>query len=213
MKSAVDCAVERVKGFVLYRGYLDAGTQVAMLESLRPGLEVAPFVRPVTPSGKPMSVRMSSAGRLGWVTDRTGYRYEARHKSGAAWPAIPEGVLAVWRDLTGLEREPDSCLINHYAPDARMGMHQDRDEGDFGYPVVSISLGAEALFRMGGTRRRDATESRWLASGDVVVMGGEARLAYHGVDRVRGGSSRLLSDGGRINLTLRVVRPDPGLPG
>lgn len=196
---------EWVRGFALFRGQISAAEQAAMLQDLRPGLVQAPLVTPVTPGGRVMSVRMSSAGRLGWVTDWRGYRYEPRHPSGAAWPAIPQRVLAIWRQVTGLERDPDCCLINHYAPSARMGLHQDRDEGDFSYPVVSISLGAAALFRMGGTDRAQGTESRWLASGDVVVMGGEARLAWHGVDRIRGGSSTLLADGGRINLTLRVV--------
>jgi alkylated DNA repair protein (DNA oxidative demethylase) len=196
---------EEVRGFVIHRGVLGCEAQRAMLEDLRPGLQAAPFVRPVTPGGRPMSVRMSAAGRLGWVTDRQGYRYAPRHPLGMDWPPIPDSVLAVWRALTGLERLPDCCLINHYAPDARMGLHQDRDEGDFTFPVVSISLGAAALFRMGGTARADGTESRWLNSGDVVVMGGAARLAWHGVDRIRGGSSTLLADGGRMNLTLRVV--------
>lgn len=115
-------------------------------------------------------------------------------------------MLAVWWALSGCDVPPDCCLINHYAPGARMGLHQDKDEGDFSYPVVSISLGAEGLFRMGGVDRAEGTESRWLHSGDVVVMGGAARLAWHGVDRIRGGSSSLLTDGGRLNLTLRVVR-------
>jgi len=197
--------VEEVRGFVIHRGWLSAEAQVGMLEGLRPGLKAAPLVQMETPGGKRMSVRMSAAGRLGWVSDRTGYRYAARHLSGAVWPAIPESVLAVWRGVTGLERQPDCCLINHYGPEARMGLHQDKDEGDFSFPVVSISLGAEALFRMGGLTRGEGTESRWLASGDVVVMAGAARLAFHGVDRLRGGSSTLLTDGGRINLTLRVV--------
>ena len=198
-------APEDVRGFLLYRGHLTPEAQAALLADLRPGLLQAPFTRMVTPGGKPMSVRMSAAGRLGWVTDRRGYRYEPQHPSGVVWPPIPASVLAVWRDLTGLARDPDCCLINHYAPEARMGLHQDKDEGDFTFPVVSISLGAEALFRMGGLTRAERTESRWLQSGDVVVIGGSARLAFHGVDRLRGGSSTLLTDGGRINLTLRVV--------
>jgi alkylated DNA repair protein (DNA oxidative demethylase) len=153
-----------------------------------------------------MSVRMTGAGRVGWVTDRKGYRYAPRHPSGREWPPIPEPVLAIWRSVTGLDRDPDCCLINFYGEGARMGLHQDRDEGDFSWPVVSVSLGDDALFRMGGPDRSDPTRSHWLSSGDVVVMGGPARLAWHGVDRVRHGSSRLLPQGGRINLTLRVVQ-------
>ena len=197
--------VEQVRGFVIHRGWLSGEGQAGLLADLAPGLAAAPLVQMEVPGGRRMSVRMSAAGRLGWVADRAGYRYAARHGSGAAWPAIPSSVLAVWRGVTGLDRAPDCCLINHYAPDARMGLHQDKDEGDFGFPVVSVSLGAEALFRMGGVTRAEGTESRWLASGDVVVIGGAARLAFHGVDRLRGGSSTLLTDGGRINLTLRVV--------
>ena len=152
-----------------------------------------------------MSVRMTSAGRYGWVSDLRGYRYERRHPSGSEWPAIPECALAIWRDVTSLERMPDCCLINSYDARARLGLHQDRDEAEFSWPVVSISLGDDALFRVGGTERSDATESVWLCSGDVAVLDGEARLAYHGIDRLRPGSSTLLKGGGRINLTLRVV--------
>jgi alkylated DNA repair protein (DNA oxidative demethylase) len=204
-RDAPPATLEEVRGFVIHRGYLDPTRQSAILQALRPGLQAAPFLKPATPGGKPMSVRMSATGRLGWVTDRRGYRYEPRHPSGVAWPPMPAEVLSIWCEVTGLARAPDCCLINHYAPEARMGLHQDKDEGDFSFPVVSISLGADALFRMGGRDRAEGTESRWLHSGDVVVMGGVARLAWHGVDRLRGGSSTLLHDGGRINLTLRVV--------
>lgn len=194
-----------VRGFDVYKDYLDRAKQQEMVEALRGVLAKAPLVQPVTPSGRPMSVRMSAAGRLGWITDRRGYRYSAQHPGGAAWPAIPGCILDVWRDVTELSRRPDCCLINWYGEGAKMGLHQDKDEGDFDWPVVSISLGDEALFRMGNVTRGGKTESLWLASGDVVVMGGAARLAYHGIDRVKHGSSTLLKNGGRINLTLRVV--------
>jgi alkylated DNA repair protein (DNA oxidative demethylase) len=159
----------------------------------------------VTPSGKKMSVRMTSAGRYGWVTDRRGYRYEACHPDGMPWPAIPQGVLEIWRALASAARDPDCCLINHYTGTARMGLHQDRDEADFSWPVLSVSLGDDALFRVGNTTRGGPTESIWLNSGDVLVMGGDARLLHHGVDRIRPDSSTLLQGGGRINLTCRVV--------
>jgi alkylated DNA repair protein (DNA oxidative demethylase) len=165
----------------------------------------APFVRPETPRGRPMSVRMTAAGRYGWITDRKGYRYEPRHPSNVDWPPIPGQVLALWHDVTGLDRAPDCCLVNWYGEGARMGLHQDRDEADFTMPVVSVSLGDEALFRVGGTERGGRTGSVWLRSGDVAVLEGESRLAYHGIDRIRFGSSTLLPQGGRINLTLRVV--------
>jgi alkylated DNA repair protein (DNA oxidative demethylase) len=116
-------------------------------------------------------------------------------------------VLAVWRALASDARDPDCCLVNVYAATARMGLHRDADEADFAWPVLSISLGDSASFRMGGPARKDPTTSIRLDSGDVVLFGGAARLAYHGVDRVLPGSSRLLPDGGRINLTLRVVDP------
>ena len=148
---------------------------------------------------------MTSAGKYGWYSDRSGYRYERQHPDGRPWPDIPPSVLDLWRRFAGAGRDPDCCLVNHYGEGVRMGLHQDRDEAEFGWPVVSVSLGDEALFRMGGTTRGGKTASVWLRSGDVVVMGGEARLAYHGVDRIRFGSSTLLNGGGRINLTLRVV--------
>ena len=148
---------------------------------------------------------MTSAGRYGWFTDAKGYRYVDRHPSGSPWPPVPESVLAVWRALVSRERDPDCCLVNYYAATARMGLHRDADEADFSWPVLSISLGDPGLFRMGGPARKDPTASILLESGDVVVIGGAARLAYHGIDRIRFGASRLLPEGGRINLTCRVV--------
>ncbi len=195
----------RPGGFEVHAGLIGAADQAVLVEDLRRVVAAAPFVSPVTPGGRPMSVRMTAAGRLGWVTDRAGYRYSPTHPAGMAWPPIPDRVLALWHRVTGLTRVPDCCLINFYGEGARMGLHQDRDEGDFSFPVLSVSLGDAALFRMGGVARGDPTKSVWLQSGDVVVMGGDARLAWHGVDRVKHGSSMLLQKGGRINLTLRVV--------
>lgn len=194
-----------IRGFEIWKGFLGSELQAAILEDVRSIARAAPLFQPDTPYGKPMSVRMTSAGRFGWFSDRTGYRYAAQHPSGVDWPAIPPAILDVWSQATGLERRPDCCLVNWYGEGARMGMHQDRDEADFKWPVVSVSLGDEGLFRIGNQTRGGKTESIWLHSGDVVVMGGEARLSYHGVDRIRFGSSRLLPRGGRLNLTLRVV--------
>ncbi|WP_343116315.1 alpha-ketoglutarate-dependent dioxygenase AlkB [Ostreiculturibacter nitratireducens] len=194
-----------VRGSALYEGFLTRAEQEALVEDLRGMVRAAPLFSPQTPYGKPMSVRMTSAGKYGWYSDRKGYRYEKRHPGGGPWPPIPERVLAIWRAVSGVEREPDCCLVNFYGEGARMGMHQDRDEADFRWPVVSVSLGDDALFRIGNVTRGGKTESLWLRSGDVLVMGGEARLAYHGVDRIAFGSSDLLPEGGRINLTLRVV--------
>lgn len=195
-----------LRGVRVLPGLIEAGAQAAMLADLREVARAAPVMRPVTRRG-PMSVRMTSAGRLGWVADRRGYRYEAVHpETGAPWPPIPDSVLAVWRAVSGVEADPDSCLVNLYREGARMGMHQDRDEGDFSFPVVSISLGDEALFRVGSVEKGGPTASLWLRSGDVAVMAGVARLVHHGIDRLREGSSTLIPGGGRINVTLRVVR-------
>jgi len=192
-------------GVEIFEGYLDRDTQEALVSDLRDVVAQAPLFAPKTRFGKEMSVRMTSAGRYGWFTDARGYRYNDAHPSGTSWPPIPERILGIWRALASKEREPDCCLINFYGEAAKMGLHQDRDEADFGWPVLSISLGDEALFRVGGTERGGKTRSIWLRSGDVVVMGGAARLVYHGIDRIKFGTSPLLSQGGRINLTLRVV--------
>lgn len=197
--------VLRVRGFEIHKEFLDVDQQRALLDSIRLIVKAAPFVRPITSGGQRMSVRMTSAGEYGWTSDAQGYRYAQTHPDGQPWPAIPQNVLAIWDTLTGIERQPECCLVNYYASDARMGLHQDRDEADFRWPVVSVSLGDEGLFRIGGQKRGGKTDSIWLQTGDVVVMGGEARLNYHGIDRIRAGSSKLLPKGGRINLTMRVV--------
>ncbi|MEM6938606.1 MAG: alpha-ketoglutarate-dependent dioxygenase AlkB [Pseudomonadota bacterium] len=194
-----------VRGFEIHKGFLDAAAQARMVSGIRDVVRQAPLFRPDTPYGKPMSVRMTAAGDFGWFADRSGYRYVENHPRGQSWPEIPADVQSVWSALSGADRQPECCLINFYDQDARMGMHQDKDEADFAWPVVSISLGDAALFRMGNATRGGKTESVWLESGDVVVMGGAARLLYHGVDRIRAGSCTLLPQGGRINLTLRVV--------
>jgi len=194
-----------VRGVRIHRRMLDPDAQHAVLQDIRAVAKQAPLFSPMTPYGRPMRVRMTSAGKYGWYSDRSGYRYEPRHPDGQSWPDIPRSVLDLWHRLVSRERAPDCCLVNFYGEGARMGMHQDRDEADFSWPVVSVSLGDEGLFRIGNQTRGGSTDSVWLHSGDVVVMGGEARLLYHGLDRIRFGSSRLLPQGGRINLTLRVV--------
>ena len=198
-----------LRGVEIFPQALDRAAQEAMLHALSAVLAEAPPFHPVTARGQQMSVRMTSAGTFGWVSDRGGYRYERAHPvTGRPWPAIPDPVLALWRDFAGPgARAPESCLVNFYGEGARMGLHQDRDEADFTQPVVSLSLGDDALFRVGGPVRGGPTGSVWLRSGDVAVLRGAARLAWHGIDRVIFGAAPLLPAGGRINLTMRVVAP------
>ena len=190
-------------GFRYWPGRLHEAAQAALLAEIDAALAIAPLYRPVTPGGKPFSVRMSNLGPLGWVSDRAGYRYQPTHpETGAPWPPIPPVLLDLWADLTDWPRPPDACLVNLYREDARMGLHQDRDEADLDAPVLSVSLGDTAVFRI-GPPGKGTTRSLKLVSGDVCALTGAARLARHGVDRLLSGSSRLIPDGGRINLTLR----------
>jgi alkylated DNA repair protein (DNA oxidative demethylase) len=191
-------------GFRLLPQRLAPEAQEELLAEVLTRAAVAPPYRPVTPGGKPMSVAMTNFGPLGWFTDSAGYRYQAHHPhTGEAWPDIPQVLLDLWAELADPRVPPDACLVNHYGPEARMSLHQDRDEQDLGVPVLSVSLGDTAVFRIGGTRRSDPTRSLRLASGDVCLLAGASRLAFHGVDRILPGSSRLIPGGGRINLTLR----------
>lgn len=189
-------------------GHLALPDQRQLVEELRALVAEAPLFVPVMPrTGRPFSVRMTNLGSLGWVSDRAGYRYQPTHpETGRPWPAMPPLLLEVWRSLSGYPHDPEACLVNFYSGGAKMGLHRDEDEEDFAAPVVSVSLGDTAVFRIGGRERGGRTTTLKLQSGDVLVMGGEARLCYHGIDRVLGGTSTLLKDGGRINLTLRRVR-------
>ncbi|MHA3913928.1 alpha-ketoglutarate-dependent dioxygenase AlkB [Halovulum sp. GXIMD14793] len=195
----------RVLGFRILKGCLDRKVQEEMRDNIREVVRAVPLRRYETPGGRQMSVQMSAAGALGWVSDRGGYRYQPHHPDGQGWPPIPECISEVWNSYADCLRQPKCCLINFYDQQAKMGLHQDADEADFSCPVVSISLGDPATFRMGGPERGGKTQSILLESGDVVVMGGAARKAYHGIDRIHFGRSDLLAQGGRINLTLRVV--------
>lgn len=194
-----------LNGVRVVSGVLDRTAQEGLVAELRALLKTAPLHQPVMPNGKPMSVRMTAAGRFGWISDQKGYRYTQRHPNGSAWPPIPKRVMDLWRLLVPGARDPECCLINYYAPDARMGLHQDRDEADFTQPVLSISLGDDGLFRVGGLGRKGSTRSVWLKSGDIAVLEGDARRAFHGIDRIKPSTSTLLDRPGRINLTLRVV--------
>jgi DNA oxidative demethylase len=191
---------------LLLRGFA-AARAAALLGDLQAVLANAPWRHMLTPGGFRMSVAMSNCGALGWVSDRSGYRYDANDpESGRPWPALPERFLvlaASAAQAAGFDRfVPDACLVNRYEPGARLTLHQDRNERDFGQPIVSVSLGLPAVFLFGGPKRRDVVRRVPLAHGDVVVWGGPARLYHHGV--------RALADGEhastgrcRINLTLR----------
>jgi alkylated DNA repair protein (DNA oxidative demethylase) len=197
-------------GLRLLAGFLDRAQQEELVDAVREIVRQAPLFTPVMPgNGRPFSVRMTNCGPLGWVSDQHGYRYQPTHPvTGRPWPAIPDVLARAWTELGDCTDPPQACLVNYYGPAARMGLHQDRDEEDFTAPVVSFSLGATCRFRVGGTVRTAPTRSFPLASGDVVVLAGASRLAFHGVDRILAGTSTLLPDDGRINLTLRrISRP------
>lgn len=187
---------------------LSINEQQALLDDIRAVVAQAPLCVPTMPkAGKPLSVRMTNCGALGWVTDKdNGYRYQPTHPvTGQPWPSMPEKLLALWQEFAGCPVLPEACLVNFYEPTAKMGLHQDKDEQNFDAPVVSISLGDDCLFRVGGIVRSGATQSIRLGSGDIVVMGGASRLCFHGVDKIYPNTSTLLKNAGRINLTLRRV--------
>lgn len=188
--------------------HLDRDAQEALLNDIREVVREAPLYTPTMPkTGKPMRVRMTNCGALGWVTDKErGYRYQALHPvTKKPWPSMPERLLSLWHELADYPHDPQACLVNFYGPEAKLGLHQDRDEEDFGAPVLSVSLGDSCRFRIGGSNRSDGTASLRLNSGDIVLLAGRSRLAYHGVDRIYPGTSTLMKNGGRINLTLRRV--------
>lgn len=200
------------QGFRQLPAYFDSSAQAQLLAAVRSVIADAPLYMPTMPrTGKPMSVRMTNCGSLGWVTDKDlGYRYQPVHPvTGRTWPPIPAALLELWSMVSHYPAPPEACLVNYYASTAKMGSHRDADEQEFSAPVVSVSLGDDAVFHIGGPRRTDAKARMTLRSGDVVILGGEARLAYHGIDRMLPGTSGLLMEGGRINLTLRrVTKPD-----
>ena len=199
-------------GVTLWRERFSPLQQKHLLDDVMEKLEQAPLYRPVMPgNGKPFSAEESNFGALGWVSDKDGYRYQATHPvTGAAWPAFPQMLLELWAEINPAP-QPECCLLNFYRAEAKMGLHQDRDERDVSAAVIGVSLGDEGLFRIGGSyvdgkwARAGKTVSVPLASGDVIAFGGPARLAYHGIDRIRPGTSQLIPGGGRLSLTLRRV--------
>jgi len=200
--------LEAAPGAALYPALLDADAQRQVLAAVRAVISEAPLFAPVMPrTGAPFSVRMTNCGALGWVSDREGYRYQQNHpETGRRWPPIPPEILRVWADLLPDAPPPEACLVNYYSGEAKMGLHQDRDEQNTGVAVLSLSLGDDARFRLGGTTRGSPTQAFRLRSGDGFAFGGPSRLAFHGVDKVYPGTSTLLAEGGRFNLTLRRVR-------
>ena len=207
-------ASPKCKGLVYHPLYFGVQRQVDLLAAIALVVRGAPLFRPVMPrTGKPFSVAMTNCGPLGWVSDRAGYRYQPLHPvTGAPWPPIPRLLLDLWGDVANGAAAPEACLVNIYTASARMGSHQDRDEADFSAPVVSVSLGEDAVFHAGGAKRTDPKSRMTLRSGDVLVLGGEARLAFHGIDRVLPGTSQLdlsalHTNCRRVNLTLRRVSP------
>ena len=202
------------EGFRLLPGYFDRAAQAALIETVIAGAEQAPFWRTCMPrTGQPLSVLLTNFGELGWVTDKEkGYRYERLHpQTGRPWAAMPQALRDLWREVSGYPEDAEACLVNWYGPKSKMGMHIDWDEEATDAAVVSVSLGDKARFRLGGPKRGGKTGSMVLSSGDVVVLGGDARRCYHGVDRIYPGTSTLLPEadfpgGGRINLTMRRVK-------
>jgi len=198
------------EGFLHYPAFLDSAAQAVILGEIERAMADAPLYTPHKPrTGRPFSVRMTNFGQLGWVSDRKGYRYQPNHpETGRSWPPIPEGLMRIWRQLSPYPHDPEACLVNYYRDNARMGLHRDEDEDDLSAPVLSISLGDTAIFRLGGLERSAGTQAIKLTSGDVLLLAGPSRLRYHGIDRIIPGTSSLVKEGGRINLTLRrVTRP------
>jgi len=204
----MQCNCDLPDGTLYYPGYLDHKKQQNLLKEIRAIISLAPLFTPTMPrTGKALSVRMSNCGELGWVCDKDGgYRYQDSHPdTGKNWPPMPKLLLDIWQEIADYPHQPQACLINYYGKSAKMGLHQDKDENDFDAPVISISLGDSCLFRVGGTTRGGRTTSIKLHSGDVVILGGESRLAFHGVGRIYPDTSMLLKSGGRVNLTMRRV--------
>jgi len=194
-------------GLRVFPALLSRLVQQQIVDEISQLVRVSPLYRPVMPkTGQPFSVRMMCLGELGWVSDKNGYRYQELHPvTGVVWPPITKRLNDIWDEVADYSKYPQSCIVNYYDGEAKMGLHKDRDEEDFEAPIVSISLGDTAIFRIGGLERNGPTRSLKLSSGDVVVLGGQSRLIYHGIDRVLSGSSTLLKKGGRLNLTLRRV--------
>lgn len=199
--------VEIKPGVIYFPALLNREEQESLRDEIYAAISAAQLFQSTMPRwGNPMSVKMLNLGSLGWVSDKSGYRYQKTHPvTGEHWPPIFPSLIKIWNQLTDNYAKPEACLINYYSSTAKMGLHQDRDEDDFNAPVVSLSLGDTALFRIGTIERNGPTQSIKLQSGDGLIFGGPARLDFHGIDRIYKETSTLLSEGGRFNLTMRRV--------
>jgi alkylated DNA repair protein (DNA oxidative demethylase) len=197
------------EGAVLLRGFVGKA-EAELIAALRDIVGAAPFRHMVTPGGHQMSVAMTNCGNAGWVTDRTGYRYDAVDpESGKPWPAMPPLLRDLAERAAGRAGfggfAPDVCLINRYLPGAKMSLHQDKDELDFAAPIVSVSLGLPAIFLFGGLKRSDKPRRFRLEHGDIAVWGGPSRLFFHGVAPLAEGDHPIIGSQ-RLNLTFRKIR-------
>lgn len=195
-----------IDGIDYFPNYVGNNVINSILKRIDDIQDKTPFFKPVMPnSNKEFSVKITNFGKYGWVSDKkNGYHYRQDHPiSKQRWTPIPEEILDIWHALSKKDLEPDCCLVNHYNLKAKMGLHIDNDEKDFSYPVLSISIGASALFRIGGLKRSDKTKSLKLHHGDVLIMSGKSRLIYHGIDKIYPNSQFDY----RINLTLRKIFP------
>ncbi|RFB01509.1 alpha-ketoglutarate-dependent dioxygenase AlkB [Parvularcula marina] len=194
-----------------YPHYLEADIQRELAQDVFTRAEHL-WLSPVTPGGQPFSVRQMNFGPLGWVSDRQGYRYQPHHPDvGVPWPDMPATMRKLWADLLPGAPPPQCCLLNHYQDTAKMGLHRDADEKDQDTPILSVSLGAPARFRIGGAKRGGPTRSVVLGTGDVIILSGPSRRFYHGIDRLLPADDLFAPDlgfDGRLNLTLRRVTRD-----
>lgn len=206
--SLPDRADRILPGFRHLTGFLGNTEQRALMQAIERVVAAAPLYRPSMPrTGKSFSVRMTNCGQLGWVSDRHGgYRYQVKHPvTGRPWPTMPRPLIELWHALADYPELPEACLVNHYEPGTKLGSHVDSDEAETAAPVISISLGDDAIFHIGGRKRADPRTRMRLRSGDIIILGGPSRLAHHGIDRIVPGTSDLVAIGGRINLTIRRV--------
>ncbi len=189
--------------------YLTLKQQNEILKVCREVARQFPLFTPVMKSGKSFNYQMTSCGELGWISDTKGYRYSETHPNGKPWTPIPEMINNLAKDLANQIGEPgyipQTCLINYYQKVGKLGLHQDNSEKNLKPAIISISLGDDAIFLMGGNKRNDITQEIILKSGDIIILYGESRLAYHGIKKIIPDTSKLLKNGGRLNLTIRQI--------